>query len=611
MRRQFRETLLSLAGHDPRIVLILGDVSVYLFDTFKERYGDRFYNMGICENTLVSTAAGLAGVGFKPVVHTIAPFITERSLEQIKIDMCYNGFGGNIVSCGASFDYAWDGATHHCYTDLAILRLIPGMEVVQPGSKKELDLLLRSQYGNDKATYFRLSDHPHTVDMHVRFGKGVVLKNGSSGVTVITGGPLLENVLEACRDIDVNLLYFHTIKPIDRELIREYSHTKLIVIHDAFGLYEAVCETPGLSATYHGLPDRVLRLVRDAARHSGGTGPRCSFDKRRGTPVRRGQMTGMHLDKAKILVTGGTGFIGRHMVEELQRAGSRVRVSVHERPLPEGIGDVETVRADLTRVEDCRVAVKGADYVIHAAGTAGAAGVRGALQLQGISLNVVLSTTLLQTASEEGVKKIVVFGSSTGYPSLAHPVAEDEMWSGEPHPSYFGYGWMRRYIEKLGEYVTRESTCDVVVVRPSAIYGPWDNFSDTTGHVIPALIRRAARREDPFVVWGSGSEVRDFLHVRDFARGTLLSLQAPGRFSCFNIGSGRPSTISEIVSLVLHAVGHDKASLVFDRTKPVTIPFRLLDIGKARLSLGFEPVIVLEQGIRETADWYLGRGVLQ
>ena len=139
MRRQFKETLISLAEHDDRIVLILGDVSVYLFSGFKEKHPDRFYNMGICENTLVSVGAGLAAQGFRPFIHTIAPFITERSFEQIKLDMCYNGFGGNIVSCGASFDYAWDGATHHCYTDLAILRLLPGTEIIQPGSGKELD----------------------------------------------------------------------------------------------------------------------------------------------------------------------------------------------------------------------------------------------------------------------------------------------------------------------------------------------------------------------------------------------------------------------------------------------------------------------------------------
>lgn len=255
MRKQFKNTIMDLSTTDDKIVIILGDVSVYLFNDFKDKYSDRFFNMGICENTLISVTAGLSSQGFVPFVHTITPFITERSLEQIKLDMCYNRFGGNIVSCGASFDYAWDGATHHCYTDIAILRLLPDIEVIQPGSRKELDVLLRSQYNNGKTTYFRLSDHPHDIDMTVEFGKGVVLKDSSSNVTVVTAGPILENVMEACRDLDVNVVYFHTIKPIDKELINRFRNTKLIVIHDAFGLYEAVCEVPFIKASYHGIPD--------------------------------------------------------------------------------------------------------------------------------------------------------------------------------------------------------------------------------------------------------------------------------------------------------------------------------------------------------------------
>lgn len=256
MRKQFKDTVTDLAPKDDRVVVILGDISHYLFAAFQEKHPSRFYNMGICENALISVAAGLSAQGFHPFVHTIAPFITERSLEQIKLDMCYNEFGGNILSCGASFDYAWDGATHHCYTDLEILRLLPGMEVIQPGSRKELDVLLRSQYNNGKPTYFKLSDNPHSIDVDVAFGKGVVMKDVGADVTVVTAGPLLANVLEACKDLSVNLLYFHTIKPIDKELIARFRKTRILVVHDGFGLREALNEVPGLHTAYHGLPDR-------------------------------------------------------------------------------------------------------------------------------------------------------------------------------------------------------------------------------------------------------------------------------------------------------------------------------------------------------------------
>ena len=247
---------MELSQSNNRIVLVFGDVSVYMFREFEEKYPDRFYNMGICENTLISVSAGLSAQGFCPFVHTIAPFITERSFEQIKLDMCYNEFGANIVSCGASFDYAWDGATHHSYTDLAILRLLPEMEVIQPGSDKEVDMLIRSQYNNGRPTYFRLSDHPHNIDLPVEFGKGVVLKNTNAPVTVMTAGPILGNVYGACRDLDVNLVYFHTIKPIDKKIIRQFKDTEIMVIHDAFGLYEAICEVANLSASCYGLSNQ-------------------------------------------------------------------------------------------------------------------------------------------------------------------------------------------------------------------------------------------------------------------------------------------------------------------------------------------------------------------
>lgn len=256
MRKQFRDTVVDLAEQDEKVVVVLGDISHFLFLPFQEKHPDRCYNMGICENALIGVSAGLGAQGFHPFVHTIAPFITERSLEQIKLDLCYNQFGANIVSTGASFDYAWDGATHHCYTDLAILRLLPGMEVLQPGSRKEVDVLLRSQYNNGKPTYFRLSDFGHTVDVPVQFGKAAILKDTDANLTVMTAGPILGNVLEACGDLPVNLVYFNTIKPIDHEAIARFRHTEILVIHDAFGLSEAIHEVPQLNLIQIGMPDR-------------------------------------------------------------------------------------------------------------------------------------------------------------------------------------------------------------------------------------------------------------------------------------------------------------------------------------------------------------------
>ncbi len=121
-----------------------------------------------------------------------------------------------------------------------------------------MDVLLRTQHKNNKVTYFRLSDHPHEIDLPVEFGKGVVVKDTGSKVTVMTAGPILGDVLKAVRDLDINLIYFQTIKPIDTEIIKRYMDSKIIVIHDAFGLYESICEVPNLSVSYQGLKDEYI-----------------------------------------------------------------------------------------------------------------------------------------------------------------------------------------------------------------------------------------------------------------------------------------------------------------------------------------------------------------
>lgn len=256
MRTQFRDTVSALGETDEKVVVVLGDISMFQFKAFAEKHSNRFFNMGICENSLISITAGLSSQGLRPFVHTIAPFLVDRCVEQIKLDMCYNEFGGTIVTTGATFDYAWDGATHHTYMDLAILRMLPKMGVCQPGSKKEVDSLIRARYAGAEPTYVRLSDNPHGLDIDVTFGKANVLRNGSKKLTVMTAGPIAGNVMEAVKDLDVNVVYFATIKPIDGGAIREFKDTPILVVHDAFGLHEAVnAELPGLNTTYHGLPD--------------------------------------------------------------------------------------------------------------------------------------------------------------------------------------------------------------------------------------------------------------------------------------------------------------------------------------------------------------------
>ena len=236
MRKQFRDTLMELDN----TALILGGVSNYLFKEYQEKYPDRFYDLGICEQTMISVAAGLASRGINVFVHTIAPFLIERAYEQIKLDVCYNKFPVNIISCGASFDYAWDGPTHHSYNDLELMRLLPGMEVIQPGSNIELASFLRQTYDNGNPTYIRLSDHPFEGGGEYRVGSGITVRSMPSDLVVVSSGPLASDVGKACNGTDASFLYFPSIKPFDAELLQHYSEKRVLVVSDSRGLFEAV-----------------------------------------------------------------------------------------------------------------------------------------------------------------------------------------------------------------------------------------------------------------------------------------------------------------------------------------------------------------------------------
>ncbi|MEW6008104.1 MAG: NAD-dependent epimerase/dehydratase family protein [Candidatus Omnitrophota bacterium] len=305
-----------------------------------------------------------------------------------------------------------------------------------------------------------------------------------------------------------------------------------------------------------------------------------------------------------VLVAGGTGFVGSHIVQELLKADAKVRIPVHKRPLIIKDKRIETIKADLTIQEDCLKVLKGVDYIFHAAGSVGAAAISGFDSMVSIATNLILTAQMLQAAWQSNVERFLLFSSSTAYPPTDHPVKEEEMWSGSPHPTYSGYGWMRRYFEKLGEFVSSISNMKIAIVRPTTIYGSWDNFDLTTCHVIPALIRKAVEKHNPYEVWGSGEEVRDLLHVSDLARGCLLILEKYATCDPLNLGYGKPVKIKEVVQIILKAADHERAKVIFNVSKPSIIPFRAVDISMAKRILGFEPKVYLKEGLKDTVAWY-------
>jgi GDP-L-fucose synthase len=305
-----------------------------------------------------------------------------------------------------------------------------------------------------------------------------------------------------------------------------------------------------------------------------------------------------------VVVTGATGFVGSHFLEQLLVLGAKIKGIRHLREPVVDDPSIEWVTADLTSQAECDRALTGASCVIHAAGAVSAAGVTSSSNpMSPITENLVLTARVLQGAWTAGAERFLVFSSSTGYPPAEHPVKEEEFWSADTYPGYFGYGWMRRYLERMAEFAYERSGMKVSIIRPTAVYGPRDDFDPVTSHVIPALIRRAVQKEDPYVVWGGPDVVRDFLHISDLVRGCLMALEHCADADPINIGYGDSITIGEIVSSILQATGH-LVEPHFDESKPTTIPFRMADITKAKEKLGFSPSISFQEGLRDTVEWY-------
>ncbi|MEK7607403.1 MAG: transketolase C-terminal domain-containing protein [Patescibacteria group bacterium] len=233
MRKQFVKTIEEILSKDNRLVVLLGDIGIFGFNNSFKNYPSRVYNIGILEQSTIGVAAGLSMNGLVPVVHTIAPFIVERGFEQIKDDFGYQKLGGNFVSVGASYDYAALGCTHHCPADVGVLKNIPGVEIIVPGTASEFDRLFKSSYADGKPTYFRLSEKSNTQSYDVEFGKAFIIKKGSKA-TVIAVGPMLDMVKEACKDLDVTILYYTTLAPFDEGTLANAISGKTIFVCEPF-----------------------------------------------------------------------------------------------------------------------------------------------------------------------------------------------------------------------------------------------------------------------------------------------------------------------------------------------------------------------------------------
>jgi GDP-L-fucose synthase len=299
----------------------------------------------------------------------------------------------------------------------------------------------------------------------------------------------------------------------------------------------------------------------------------------------------------KVLVTGGTGMIGRQVVGLLAGAGALVTsVSLDNLNVSD---KAEHVFGDLTSFDFCKEITRGKDYAFHVAGVKGSVEVTRNRPASFFVPLLMMNTNVLEACRLNGVAK-VVYTSSIGAYASAEVFREDENLAGEPMDTY--PGWAKRMAEmQIQTYRVQYNLNNFAVVRPCNVYGPGDNFDPENAMVIPSLMQRIFRGEDPVVVWGDGSAVRDFAYSRDVAEGVILALYYGTGPGFVNLGSGSGYTIKELVETLR---GFINFNYKFDTSRSSGFPRRVMDISLARKLIHYNPTTSLEDGLKQTWDWF-------
>ena len=300
---------------------------------------------------------------------------------------------------------------------------------------------------------------------------------------------------------------------------------------------------------------------------------------------------------ARVMVTGGGGFLGRRIVRQLEERGATpivIRSADHDLTEPEG------VRAALLKSRP--------EYVIHAAAVVGGIGANRDRPGEFFYANGVMGIHLLHEAWKAGIRKLLIVGTVCSYPKFTDvPVREENLWGGYPEETNAPYGLAKKMLLVQAQAYRDQYGFDSAFVIPSNLFGPGDNFDASTSHVIPAIIRKCVEgmetgREE-VLLWGTGRATREFLYVDDAADGIVLGLERLNGPDPVNLGSATEISIADLAELIAKVTGFE-GRFVWDPSKPDGQPRRSVDGSKARELLGWSPRVDIEEGMRRSVEWY-------
>ncbi len=304
-------------------------------------------------------------------------------------------------------------------------------------------------------------------------------------------------------------------------------------------------------------------------------------------------------DGKRVLLTGGAGFLGSCVREELVKHGAKDKDIIIPR----------SGKTDLRMWEQCAKAVKDIDVVVHLAAKVGGIGLNREMPGTLFYDNLIMGIQLMEASRQARVRKFVALGTICAYPKFTPvPFKESELWNGYPEETNAPYGLAKKMLLVQSQAYRAQYGFDSIFLLPVNLYGPGDNFDPRSSHVIPALIRKFGeamdRGEKEVVVWGTGNASREFLYVSDAAEGIVLAAERYDGPEPVNLGAGFEIKIKDLVELIGGMMGF-KGRVVWDKSKPDGQPRRMLDVSQAERLFGFKARTSFESGLRKTIDWYL------
>lgn len=306
-----------------------------------------------------------------------------------------------------------------------------------------------------------------------------------------------------------------------------------------------------------------------------------------------------------VLVSGGAGLTGQESIRQLLDIGANVRATEYKhRKIKYVHKNLEIVSCDLIDYDQCKEVVKDIDIVINC--SAFIFGAKGQIKhsSQLIRKNLVPDINLIEASCIQGVEKFAFIGSSTAYPeSKSDFLKEDEAFTNDPPLYYEGFGWMKRYCEKVCMHFHHTTKTKFAMVRTGAVYGPWASFDPEMCQVVPSMIMKAYNKTDPFDIWGDGTQQRDFVYVSDLIDGLLCTIEKYAVADPINIATGQSSTVNDLVSVILKKYKYSP-KINYLKTEPNMAHTRVLNVEKANAVLGWRSKVSLEEGISKTIDWY-------